>query len=203
MDPNKKSQDGAPDAGPTTPTGKARDESRPLDAAANAAPSDELAARTKERDEIRDHLQRTAAEFQNFKARTAREKTEARRFAIADAVRSVLPALDNLERATAAADATNPAALVMGVRMVVEQFRRGLEELGVKPVQTDGALLDPTCMEAISRVETTEVRENQIVEVFEKGYKLADLVIRPARVTVAATPRPRTASAGPDEPSDA
>jgi molecular chaperone GrpE len=141
-----------------------------------------------ERDEYLDRLQRTMAEFQNYRNRVGREKAEQRKFVTAEVVRAFLPVLDNLERAVAAAkDETDP--LLDGVRMVIGEFHRRLEQLGVKPVQTTNAKFDPSQMEAVARIETDEVDENIVLEVFEKGYRLDDFVIRYARVGVAARPR--------------
>jgi molecular chaperone GrpE len=160
-----------------------QDPPSPADAADDPAA---IRAKAAERDEYLDRLKRTMAEFQNYKARVTKEKSDIRRFATADVMRSVLPVLDNLERATAAAPKGQAGALQDGVRMVIDQFARALDLIGVKPVVTDGARFDPTSMEAVARVETDEAAENTVIEVFEKGYRLDDLVIRPARVAVAA-----------------
>jgi molecular chaperone GrpE len=154
---------------------------------AGDAPVEDLEAvraRAAERDGYLDRLQRTMAEFQNYKNRVGREKTELRKFATADVVRAFLPVLDNLERAVAAAkDETDP--LLDGVRMVIGEFHRRLEELGVKPVQTTGAKFDPSQMEAVLRVDDSDAEENSVLDVFEKGYRLDDFVVRHARVSVA------------------
>jgi molecular chaperone GrpE len=149
---------------------------------------DTIRARAAERDEYLDRLRRTMAEFQNYKARVGREKAELRKFATADVVRAFLPVLDNLERAVAAAkDETDP--LLDGVRMVIGEFHRRLEELGVKPVQTSAARFDPAQMEAVLRVDDSDAEENSVLDVFEKGYRLDDFVIRHARVSVAGSKR--------------
>jgi molecular chaperone GrpE len=158
----------------------------PPGGAGPAGDSDALRAKAAERDEFLDRLQRTMAEFQNFKHRVAREKLDIRRFAIADVVRSMIPAIDNLERAVVAGASPEADAVVAGVRMVVEQFHRVLGELGVKPIEASNAKFDPGSMEAVARVETADAEENTVVEVLEPGYRLDDLVIRPARVVVAA-----------------
>ena len=152
------------------------------------AEADALRAKAAERDEYLDRLQRTMAEFQNYKHRVAREKADIRRFAIADVTRSMLPAIDNLERAVVAGGGDESDPVVTGVRMVVEQFHRVLGELGVKPIEASNAKFDPGFMDAVARVETPDAAPNTVVEVLETGYRLDDLVIRPARVVVAAEP---------------
>jgi molecular chaperone GrpE len=103
----------------------------------------------------------------------------------ADVNRSMLPILDNLERAVSTApDGVGP--LVDGVRIVIAEFHRVLEQHGVRPVAAEGAKFDPSQMEAVLMVPTGEAEENTVLEVFEKGYRTDDLVIRPARVSVAA-----------------
>ena len=173
---------------------------------------DTVRAKAAERDEYLDRLKRTMAEFQNYKQRVGREKTDLRKFVTAEVVRAFLPVLDNLERAVAAAkDETargpRPSAakagvedpLLDGVRMVIGEFHRRLEQLGVKPVQTTGARFDPSQMEAVLRVDDREADENSVLDVFEKGYRLDDFVIRHARVSVAARSQEpgRTGPKGP------
>jgi molecular chaperone GrpE len=148
---------------------------------------DALRAKAAERDDYLDRLKRTMAEFQNYKNRVGREKADLRKFATSDVVRALLPALDNLERAVALSEGP-PDPLVSGVRMVIEQIQKALEQIGVKPIETAKARFDPNFMEAVARIETGDVEENSVLDVFEKGYRLDDLVIRPARVTVAASP---------------
>lgn len=149
-----------------------------------------LRQKAAERDQYLDRLQRTMAEFQNYKARVAKEKTDIRKFATSEILRSLLPALDNLERATSGATASDEGPLLDGVRMVIDQFVRALEQLGVSLVVTDGVRFDPEQMEAVARIETDEADENAVLDVFEKGYRFDDLMIRPARVTVAAPKKP-------------
>jgi molecular chaperone GrpE len=149
-----------------------------------------LRAKAAERDEFLDRLQRTMAEFQNYRNRIGREKSDLRKFVIAEVLRAVLPALDNLERAVESRTAKKDDPLLAGVRLVIEQFQRGLDQLGVKPIETEGAKFDPAQMEAVAMIETDEAEENTALEVYEKGYRLDDFVIRPARVTVATPKKP-------------
>jgi molecular chaperone GrpE len=145
-----------------------------------------LHAKAAERDDYLDRLQRTMAEFQNYRQRVTREKGDLRRFVVVDVVRAVLPALDNLERAVVAGRTSDDDPVVAGVRMVLEQLHRVLDDLGVRPIEASNAKFDPGRMEAVARVETADADENTVLEVLETGYRLEDLVIRPARVVVAA-----------------
>lgn len=154
-------------------------------APAQAEDLDVLRAKAAERDGFLDRLQRTMAEFQNYKNRVGREKSELRKFVTGDVVRAMLPALDNLERAVAAAPEDFGEPLLAGVRMTIDQMHKTLESLGVTPVLTKNARFDPTQMEAVVKIETDEADENTVLDVWEKGYRIDDFVIRPARVSVA------------------
>jgi molecular chaperone GrpE len=160
-----------------------------LDGAAEQEPlaedGDALRAKAAQRDEYLDRLQRTMAEFQNYKNRVGREKADQRKFVTAEVVRAFLPVLDNLERAVAAAKDETDRGPRPGVRMVIGEFHRRLDQLGVKPVETSGAKFDPSQMEAVLRVDDSDADENTVLDVFEKGYRLEDFVIRHARVSVA------------------
>jgi molecular chaperone GrpE len=200
----------------------------PTESQSVAEDPDAVRAKAAERDEYLDRLKRTMAEFQNYKSRVGREKTDLRKFVTAEVVRAFLPVLDNLERAVAAAkDETDrgprpsaakagvedrgprPSAakagvenpLLDGVRMVIGEFQRRLEQLGVKPVQTDGARFDPSQMEAVLRVDDSDAEENSVLDVFEKGYRLDDFVIRHARVSVAGA-KPGTEAVGSEGPEE-
>jgi molecular chaperone GrpE len=147
---------------------------------------DVLRSKAAERDEYLDRLQRTMAEFQNYRNRVNREKSDLRKFVTSEVIRAILPSLDNLERALAASENPEDDPLFAGVRMVVDQMHRALDGLGVKPIQTKGAKFDPSQMDAVVKIETADAEENTVLEVFEKGWRLDDFVIRPARVGVAA-----------------
>ncbi len=148
----------------------------------------ELAKKAEERDQLFDQLQRLNADFQNFKSRMTKEKADDRRYAVRDAVRSLLPALDNLERALSVDATADPMSVLEGVRMTADQFRTGLESVGVKRISAEGTPLDPRCMDAVHRVETTDQPSNTVISVFEHGYMLNDLIVRPAKVAVAVAP---------------
>jgi molecular chaperone GrpE len=131
-----------------------------------------------------DLAQRTQAEFENFRKRAAREHAQAGERAKANLIRELLPVVDNLERALATA---NPEEdhLAEGVRLVHVELVNTLERNGIKAFDPSGEPFDPTVHEAISMREG-ENGSGVVLDVVEKGYKLGDAVIRPARVVVSA-----------------
>jgi molecular chaperone GrpE len=165
-------------------------------AAENAALAAKLAVAEKARDEMKDLAQRTLADFQNYKARALKDAQAARRFTVKESAAAVLPAFDNLERALdAGGDGAEAAkALRDGVRLTLQTFSDGLGRIGVTRVTTRGAPFDPVSMEALARIETADQPEGSVVAEWESGWRLPDLVVRPARVSVAV--RPKASSAG-------
>ena len=130
-----------------------------------------------------DLLLRTAAEFDNYKKRTEREKTGIAEYARAGIIKQLLPIIDNIERA-AAADKESPDYL-KGIEMIIKQFEALSEKLQIDEIAKPGDAFDPTLHEAVMHIEDEELGENVIAEVLQKGYKTGDTVIRPAMVKVA------------------
>ena len=130
-----------------------------------------------------DLLLRTAAEFDNFKKRTEREKMTVAEFAKAGLIKQLLPILDNIDRA-AATDKENPD-YIKGIEMIVKQFEGVAANLGITEVATVGDTFNPELHEAVMHVEDENLAENVIAEVLQKGYKIGDTVIRAAMVKVA------------------
>jgi molecular chaperone GrpE len=146
----------------------------------------DVAALQAERDELFDRLQRLAAEFDNFRKRSARE--QAAMFARANErlVKELLPILDDLGRALEAASEHEEAKLEEGVRLVHRALADLLAKEGLAEIPTDGKF-DPHVHEALLSQPSDE-EEGKVIEVVQKGYKLGDHVLRPARVVVAAPP---------------
>ena len=130
-----------------------------------------------------DLLARTAAEFDNFKKRTEREKAGVAEYAKAGVIKKLLPILDNIDRA-AACDKES-ADYIKGIEMIVKQFESAVDDLQIVSVAEKGDKFDPNFHEAVMHIEDENYGENEIVEVLQKGYKLGDTVIRPAMVKVA------------------
>jgi molecular chaperone GrpE len=151
---------------------------------AEEAEVDELAEVTRERDQYLDALQRLKADFDNFRKRAARDQSDLMSRAAERLVRELLPVVDDLERALEAAAAHEGARLEEGVRLVHRQLADVLAKEGLVEVDTDGAF-DPHTQEALLS-QPSEADEGTVIQVLQKGYKLADRVLRPARVVVSA-----------------
>jgi molecular chaperone GrpE len=131
-----------------------------------------------------DRLLRLAADFENYKKRAARERSEYIALANERLIAELLPIVDDLERALSAAEQHEEAQLEEGVRLVHRSLAALLERHGVTPIETDGKF-DPHVHEALLS-RPSEAEEGSVLDVVQKGYKLGDRVVRPARVVVAA-----------------
>ncbi len=149
---------------------------------------------------LEDRLLRTAADFENFKKRAARERQEYVALANERLLAELLPVLDDLERALAAAEEHEEARLEDGVRLVHRSLAALLERHGVTAISTDGKF-DPHVHEALLS-QPSEAEEGSVLDVVQKGYRLGDRVVRPARVIVAAAPAPEP-EPEPEEREDA
>jgi molecular chaperone GrpE len=146
---------------------------------------DELGETKRERDEYLDLARRTKADFENYRKRVAKETSEALARGKADLAKTLLPALDNLERALAAGeDAANHGALVEGVAMVRDQLHSRLEDAGVESFDPTGEKFDPQLHEALSMQPAEGAESGVVVETVERGYRLNGQVLRPAKVVV-------------------
>jgi molecular chaperone GrpE len=145
--------------------------------------ADEVAALMAERDEAVDHWKRTAADFDNFRKRTTREREKYMTFANERLVGELLPILDDLERALQAAAEHEEARLEEGVELVHRELASLLERHGVKEIETSG-MFDPHVHEALV-AQPSEADEGSVLDVIQKGYTLGERVVRPARVVVA------------------
>lgn len=130
-----------------------------------------------------DLLKRTAAEFDNFKKRTEKERLSVAEYAKANLFKQFLPILDNAGRAVAA-DASGED-YCKGLEMIIKQFLSVPEKMGVTELAKAGEQFDPNCHEAVMHVEDDSFGENEIAEVLQQGYKIGDTVIRAAMVKVA------------------
>ena len=145
---------------------------------------DEVAAVAKERDEYLDALQRLKAEFDNYRKRVARDQESLAARAHERLVKQLLPVLDDLERALAAAVNHEEEVLEDGVRLVHRALADALAREGLVEVETNGKF-DPHTQEALLS-QPSEQDEGNVVQVLQKGYRLGDRVLRPARVVVSA-----------------
>ncbi|HKG09337.1 MAG TPA: nucleotide exchange factor GrpE [Gaiellaceae bacterium] len=154
--------------------------------AEEAAPSveDRLAEAEAKAEEHLDDLKRLAAEFENYRKRTARDQASLVARAAERLVKDLLPVLDDLERALVAADEHEEAKLEDGVRLVHRSLADALRREGLEEIPAEGAF-DPHVHEALLS-QPSEAVEGTVIEVLQKGYRLGDRVLRPARVVVAA-----------------
>jgi molecular chaperone GrpE len=136
----------------------------------------------KERDERLDDLKRVAAEFDNYRKRVARDQQSLAARAHERLVKELLPVLDDLERALEAAAEHQEAQLEDGVRLVHRELQEALSKEGLEEIETNGHF-DPHVHEALLS-QPSDRDEGAILEVLQKGYRLGDRVLRPARVVV-------------------
>ena len=162
-----------------------QDTSSEAAAAGNASGRDpELQKLKAERDALLDRLARSQAEFENARKRAAREQQEFREFAVADAIKALLPVLDSFDRALQVTPAAQ-SDLRSGVELIHKQLHDALQKLGVRPVPAKGEQFDPHVHEAVEMVDTTDADDHEILEELQRGYKLKERLLRPAMVKVA------------------
>jgi molecular chaperone GrpE len=149
----------------------------------SSASEAELQKLKAERDSLLDRLARTQAEFENARRRAGKEQQEFRDYAVADAIKSLLPVVDSLERALQVK--SDPAEFRGGVELIYKQLQAALAKLSVNAIVSKGEAFDPRYHEAIEMVETTQVPDHQVIEELQRGYKFRDRLLRPAMVKVA------------------
>ena len=141
-----------------------------------------LAAKDAEIAEQNDKYMRMMAEYDNFRKRSAKEKEGTYADAYADALTSIIPIIDNLERAVGVTDAEG---VLKGLEMTLKGASEALTKMGVEAFGAEGDQFDPNIHNAVMMVESDERAEGEIVSVFQKGYRKGDKIIRYAMVTVA------------------
>lgn len=151
--------------------------------AASAANHAELEQLKGERDQYKDRLARLQAEFDNARKREAKERQDARDYAIQGAVEPFLGVMDNFNLALKAEGSAEQ--LKSGVEMILKQMDDALRGLNVQPVETIGAQFDPRVHEALGSIETNEFPDHQVLEEIRRGYKLREKLLRPALVRIA------------------
>ena len=143
-------------------------------------PQEEL---RREKDALQDRLLRTAAEFDNYRKRVDRERRDLAEYTAADIVSEMLPIVDNLERALAAASESDP--LRKGVELILKQMLDMLRKRGVKRIEALGTDFDPNFHQAVIHEVSDEHREGEVMEELQRGYLLGDRLLRPSMVKVA------------------
>ncbi len=141
-----------------------------------------------ERDMLIDRMARMQADFDNARKRAAREQQDFKEYALADAVKTLLPVMDSFERALKAG-ANEKSEFRGGVELIYKQLQDALTKLGVQPISAAGQPFDPRFHEAIEMVDTEEVPDHEVLDELQRGYKLKDRLLRPAMVRVARNSR--------------
>jgi molecular chaperone GrpE len=178
---------GDPEApvGPTSEPEPEPDE-HDADEARVAQDLDELTAKAEKADEYLELAQRTKADFENYRKRAAREAAMAQERGVIKLAKELLPAVDNLDRALAAAEAaSNGEDLVSGIKLVHATVIDTLRRFGIEPFSPEGEPFDPTCHEAVAQQPAQSAQPGTVVEVYQRGYRQGESVLRPARVVVA------------------
>lgn len=151
---------------------------------------EELETKAGKADQYLELAQRTKADFENYRKRAAREASAAQERGIAKLAKELLPAVDNLDRALESAQAASNGAadestLVSGIKLVHADVIAALARVGIERFDPEGQEFDPQCHEAVAQQPVQGAQPGTIVEVYQRGYRLGDAVLRPARVVVA------------------
>lgn len=187
---SKKEKDAAKKPQPDIENGKqAQEVANTADTAADAADngdggSETAGAAAKELEEAKDRLLRVTAEYSNYKRRSEKERQDAYSFAKADTVKELLPVIDDLERALAN-ETEDYEALKKGVEMTFAKLGGVLEKLGIEVFGKPGETFDPNLHNAVMHIEDDKYAAGEIVDVYQKGYKIGDKIIRAAMVRTA------------------
>lgn len=150
-----------------------------------SAAMDDVTLLQQERDDLQDRLLRSAAEFDNYRKRTERERRELSDAVAADLIRDLLPVIDDMERALAASSAVSDPALRSGVELIHKQLLEAIRRRGAEPLNVVGEDFDPSWHEALASEPAGDRRDGEIVEEIRRGYRIGSRLIRPALVKVA------------------
>lgn len=145
-------------------------------------PKDQMVRLQAERDALFDRLARQQAEFENLRKRSAKEQADFRDYAVADTVKQLIPVIDNFDLALKTK--SNEADLRKGLELIRKQMDELFAKLGVQAIPAKGEPFDPRFHEAIEMVDSSDVKENHVVDELQRGYKLKDRLLRPAMVRV-------------------
>lgn len=156
--------------------------------ATETQPIDELAQMTAERDEYLDQLQRSRAEFVNFKRRNDQERAQVRQFVARDVIAQFLPVIDDFERAVAMIPADAHEGWVKGFDMIQSKLMSTVERLGITRVDAIGQQFDPALHEAVATEPGSS--GTHVVEVYQNGYRIGETLVRPAMVKTGDAPEP-------------
>ncbi len=152
-------------------------------------PEEKIEALTAELNEAQDDLLRLKADFQNYRMRTAKEISNARIFGQTDTLLPFLQVFDHFNMAMAAAEKSdNMDAIKQGLEMILKEYKKGLDELGVISFDATGKKFDPKLHDAMTNEPSDEVEEGYVLRQWNVGYKLGERLLRPATVVVSSGP---------------
>lgn len=149
------------------------------------AEKDAIAAVRREQSALQDRLLRTVAEFDNYRKRIERERRDLAEFAAADAMKDLLPIIDNFDRALQAPAAGDSDAFRKGIELIHKQLNDLLRKRGVRAIEAVGTLFDPNFHEAVIHEDSATHRDGEVIQELQRGYMLGDRLLRPATVKVA------------------
>jgi len=150
----------------------------------------QIDALTAEKASLYDKLLRRQAEFENYRKRVERERGELYQHGRDDVLLQFLPVVDNFERALSSLETSegDAEALLHGVELIHKQFKDALSKLGLEAVEAVGQTFDPHVHEAVTMEATDKHKENTVIQEFQRGYRIGDRLLRPAKVKVASSP---------------
>lgn len=166
--------------------------------------ADELETLKADNAELRDQLLRSQAELENFRRRSQKEALDAMKYQALPVVRSILPGIDNLQRAIQAAEQSGDTqGLIDGIKMVSQQFTESLKSNSCETISPEGQPFDANFHEALSQIPSADHEPMTVLQVIEVGYKIHDRVVRPAKVMVSFVPEEPAAQDSTGDDADA
>lgn len=189
--------------GPDESQGEPETESSEAEAGAEGRPlslEERVEQLVKENAELEDRYVRLMADFDNFRKRARKDKSDAIQFGNEGLLRDILPIVDNIERLqTYSYQESSWKSFQEGIELLLAEIGKTLEKYGVEPIEALGKPFDPTLHEAMQRSETEEVEVNTVLEVYQKGYLYRGRLLRPSLVVVAVSPRKEEEGEGQEE----
>ena len=157
--------------------------------------AEEVAALTADRDalaadkaDLQDRVLRLQAEFENFRRRAERDRSEFVQYAGMEFVREILPILDDFERALKVEDGAAGKDYARGIELIYQRMLDGLKKMGLEPIDAEGKKFDPHIHQAVEKVQTDQAEDHAILGEFQRGYRFKGKLLRPSMVKVAVHP---------------
>ncbi|MCU1261616.1 MAG: GrpE protein [Bryobacterales bacterium] len=165
----------------------------PVENLSGVQPASQVSDLTAERDQLarektdlQDRVLRLQADFDNFRKRSDKDRSDFAQYAGMEVVRDILPVLDNLELALKADPSSKDYA--KGVEMIYDRLASALKKLGLEPIDTAGAKFDPHVHQAVEKIQTEDAEDHTVIDDFQRGYKFKGKLLRPSMVKVAVRP---------------